>query len=396
MLLTFVLGINAAFAAVAPGDGRLETAAALAAIQGKRVGLLAHAASRDASGAHVADILYKRKDLRLVELFSPEHGLRGDADAAVPDAIDPQTGLPVYSLYGPRKAPTPEQLARIDVLLVDLQDAGVRYYTYPATTVLTLKACAAAGVPVVVLDRPNPLGASVVEGPVLDSSLVDPTNPTTIYPLPLRHGMTLGELSLLLNAKMGIGAKLTVIPMDGYRREMSWEETGLAWIPPSPALVTSEQATLYGLFGPLEAMHLAVGRGVDNSDAFREYGAPWIGEDAAQRLVARLSALALPGLEFVETSWIPTRREYQGELSRGFRVRLAGARAKGFRSLISMLEAMQAELGSPLGLELAERMLGAPWLVDALKKGDSTAVIQARARESQAGFLEDRAHFLLY
>jgi uncharacterized protein YbbC (DUF1343 family) len=398
MLLTAIhLIVDIALGATLPGIAGIERAATLEALSGKRVGALAHQASRTRAGEHLVDLLAARRDLSLVALFSPEHGIRGTEDENVPDTTDPVTGLPVYSLYGPRMAPTPRQLAAIDVLAVDLQDVGVRFYTYAATVAFTLRACKQAGVKVVLFDRPSPLGGEIVEGAVLEKDLVTDARRTRVHTISTRHGMTLGELVSLLNAEMGIHADLTVVPMAGWRRSMSWEETGLPWIAPSPALETPEQAFLYGIFGALETLDLAVGRGKSNHDAFRVYGAPWISEAASENLVLRLSALRLPGLRFTREAFTPTRAKFKSSRCNGFRVHVTDRRSvEGFRSQVEVLKALHVEFGERLGLGGATGSLGARWLIDAIARGALFAEIERKVEEDARPFLASRRTFLRY
>jgi uncharacterized protein YbbC (DUF1343 family) len=360
-------------------------------LRGARVGVLAHAASRSRDGRHLVDLLHERADLRAI--FTPEHGLRSIDDDAVPDGRDPATGVPVFSLYGPRRQPTPEQLSVVDVLVVDLQDVGLRYYTYPATLAWLLRAAAGAGKRVIVLDRPDPLGGAVVEGAMLEERWSGGI--VSFYPMPTRHGMTLGELARFYNEELALGADLTVVPMAGWERAWVWPSTGLPWRAPSPALPTFEQALLYALFGPLEATNLAVGRGKDNADAFRVYGAPWVSEWQAARVVERLSALGLAGLRFSTAEWIPTRAKFEGKRCRGFRVDVTGP-VDGFRALVETLKQLDRELGHNLMLGGADRMLGAAWVREDAESGVSTEAIIERARRESRDFLAARDRALLY
>lgn len=240
-------------------------------IAGKRVGLITHRAAVDAIGTLVIDRL-AASPARLTALFAPEHGLRGTAAPGerVNDSVDATTGIPIYSLYGASRAPSAEQLATIEVLLVDLQDVGARPYTYVSTAVLALRAAKAAGVPVVVLDRPNPIGC-LMGGPVLEER-----NASFIgmLPVPLRHGMTIGELVRFANRELDIDANLRVIPLEGWRRCMWFEETGLPFVPPSPNLPDLESVAWFPGIVLFEATNLSVGRGTDAP--FRQVGAPWV------------------------------------------------------------------------------------------------------------------------
>jgi uncharacterized protein YbbC (DUF1343 family) len=373
------------------GIDRLFTAQFAGLLQGARVGVLAHAASRSVDGRHLVDLLHERADLRAI--FTPEHGLRSIDDDAVPDGRDPATGAPVFSLYGPRRQPTPEQLALVDVLVVDLQDVGLRYYTYPATLAWLLRAAGHAGKRVIVLDRPNPLGGAEVEGAMLEERWSGGI--ASYYPMPTRHGMTLGELARFYNERLALGADLTVVPMAGWQRSMVWPATGLKWRAPSPALPTFEQALLYALFGPLEATNLAVGRGKDNGQAFRIFGAPWVSEGQAARALERLSAQRLAGLRFSAADWVPTRAKFEGKHCRGFRVEVTGP-VEGFRALIATLKALDEELGQNLKLSGADRMLGAAWVREEVEADASTDAILERARRESRDFLAVRDRALLY
>jgi uncharacterized protein YbbC (DUF1343 family) len=381
------------------GNETLLTEPYLSLVRGKRIGLLAHFASRNSSGAHLVDVLAARTDLQLKMIFSPEHGFRGVEDAPVRDSKDSVTGLPVYSLYGPRRAPTSAMMSQIDVILIDLQDIGLRYYTYPATIAYVLDAASDANIPVLILDRPNPLNGAVVEGATLDANLAD-RGLTTIAQIPTRHGMTIGEISLYLNAKLGLDASLTVVPMTGWTRAMNWIDTGLTWVPPSPALVNSDQGDLYAMFGTLESMSLAVGRGVQNDDAFREYGAPWITENKANLLVSELSRV-LPantsGLKFTYEEWTADRAVYLHQLCRGFRVDIVDLKkADAFRALMETSKAMYRILGPTINVYGSLSMLGARWLVDGIEANETTDELEKKADASSVIFLAERKKYLLY
>jgi uncharacterized protein YbbC (DUF1343 family) len=249
--------------------------------------------------------------VQLVALFGPEHGLQGAAQAGevVATATDERTGLPVYSLYGETRAPTPEMLADLDVLLFDVQDAGTRYFTYPSTLLLVLRAAAAVGLKVVVLDRPNPLGGKAVQGNVLDPAF---TSFVGAHPVAIRHGLTLGELALLVNDEAGVGADLAVVPAAGWRRSQWYDETGLPWVPPSPNLPHLAAVALYPGTCLLEGTNVSEGRGT--TQPFELCGAPWIdGERLRALLVERLPAAVRPR----RCAFVPAYSKHAGEVCEG-------------------------------------------------------------------------------
>lgn len=260
--------------------------------RGKRIGLITNVAGVDSRGRNNIDLLAKDTRFRLTALFAFEHGLRGDAPAGQPivSGTDEKSGLPVYSLYGEVREPTPEMLANIDVLMYDVQDAGARPYTRVSTMALSMKAAAAKGIPFAVLDRPNPIGGTIVEGPVLDPAFASFVG---MYPIPLRHGMTVGELARMYNARFGIGATLHVVPVDGWRRDMTFNATGLTFIPPSPNIRRLEAAMLYPGTVLLEGTNISEGRATEFP--FEQTGAPWIRPDD---VIREMNALSLPGVRF--------------------------------------------------------------------------------------------------
>ncbi len=284
-------------------------------VKGKRVGLLTNQTGIDERGRSDIDLLHddpraKSAGVQLVSLFSPEHGIRGTEDRAnIENSIDAQSGLPIYSLYGATTLPPPDSLMRqIDVMVFDLQDIGTRTWTYVANLIFTMRAAKRNNVAMVVLDRPNPLGGEHRDGPMLDSALANPfeqtaarpARPYALYPFPLRHGMTMGELALFYNTELGIYANLHVVPMRGWRRSMWFDETGLPWVKPSPNLPSLASATIYPALVPFEGSNLSVGRGTDI--AFQWFGAPWLNADATARL---LNEREVPGVRFVADRFTP-------------------------------------------------------------------------------------------
>ncbi len=241
-----------------------------APLQGKRVGLVTNHTGRTIDGKATIDVLHKAKDVTLAALFSPEHGIRGMVDAEVPDSRDEATGLPIHSLYGKTRKPTPESLANLDALVYDIQDIGTRFYTYISTLGLVLEAAKERGIPLIVLDRPNPLGSDM-GGPVREAKY---ESFIAFHPLPVVHGMTVGELARMFNSERRINADLRVIPCEGWRRSMFFNLTGLLWVNPSPNMRSPKEAELYPGIGLLEGTNLATGRGTDTP--FERVGAPWI------------------------------------------------------------------------------------------------------------------------
>lgn len=286
-------------------------------LAGKRVGLITNHTGRDRRGESTIDLLHRAPGVELVALFGPEHGIRGEAEAGerVASGRDARTGLPIHSLYGATRKPTPEMLAGLDALVFDIQDIGTRYYTYVWTMALALQAAGEAGLEFVVLDRPNPLGGVEVQGNTLDpaySSFVG------LYPVPMRHGLTAGELARVLNGEYDLGAKLTVVPVSGWRRSQWFDETGLPWIAPSPNMPSLESATHYPGTCLFEGTNLSVGRGT--AAAFQQIGAPWLDNE---ELVRRARALGLAGVEFEPVTFVPERPgdgKFGGEVVRGVRL----------------------------------------------------------------------------
>ena len=279
------------------------------ALRGLRVGAIVNPTSVDAELRHLADLLAKAPGVTLAALFGPEHGVRGEVQymEAVGEAHDARTGVPVHSLYGSTVEslrPRAEWLSGLDVVVFDIQDVGARYYTYVYTMGLAMEACGRAGVRFVVLDRPNPLGGEVVEG-----NLVQPGFESFVgmYPLPNRHGMTVGELARLLAAEQRFGVDLTVVPCQGWSRSMAWEETGLPFIPPSPNMPTPDTARVYPGMCLLEGTNLSEGRGTCRP--FEQFGAPFLD---GERLGEALEGLQLPGVRFRPVHFVPTWDKHRG------------------------------------------------------------------------------------
>lgn len=282
-------------------------------VKGRRVGLVTNPTGVDASLRQTVDLLRRDSRVNLVALFAPEHGIRGDvrAGANVAGGRDPGTGLPVYTLYGGvDHKPKRSQLAKIDILIYDIQDVGSRAYTYIWHLAECMSACSAAGKPVIVLDRPNPLGAKVVDGPVSEKKFLSFIG---LYPIPRVYGMTVGELARYLNTEEKIGCRLTVIPMVNYRRGMSWAQTGLPWVPSSPHIPTPEAACCFaatGTIGEVGGLNIGIGYTLP----FQTLAAPWMD---AGRMAAELNAMRLPGVVFRPIHYRPFFAAYAEQTVNG-------------------------------------------------------------------------------
>ncbi|MEW4564537.1 serine hydrolase [Bremerella sp. JC770] len=274
-------------------------------LKGKRVGLIANHTSRNQAGKPTHVLLAEAPEVDLVALFSPEHGFAGQLDQAnVGDMVEPETGLAIHSLYGKTRTPTPQQLEAVDIMVFDIQDIGCRFYTYLSTMGLAMQAAAEQGIPFVVLDRPNPLGGAVIEGPLLDQ---DVQSFVAFHSIPVRHGMTIGELAKLMNAERGWKTDLTVVPLTGWKRNQLLFDTGLPWRNTSPNMRSLTQAMIYPGIGLLETTNVSVGRGTDTP--FEVLGAPWID---GQKLAAQINSHQLPGMKAVGIEFTPESSKYQG------------------------------------------------------------------------------------
>jgi uncharacterized protein YbbC (DUF1343 family) len=373
-----------------------------ALLKGPRLGLLCHQASVSRDLRHASSALAELPGARLTALFAPEHGLVGAVQdhARVEATRDRATGLRVWSLYGRHLAPTPDMLSRIDMLVVDLQDVGSRYYTFVWTMVLCMRACASAGRPVVVLDRPNPLGGVAVEGNLPDprfSSFVG------LHPLPVRHGMTIAELAAYLNETHAIGCDLTVVPMQGWRRAMPWEDTGAPWVAPSPNMPTPDTARVYPGGCLIEGTNLSEGRGTTRP--FELVGAPFLD---GPRLADALARRRLPGVAFRAAAFQPAFHKYAARLCHGVQVHVTDqSRFKPFATYLALI--MEARRQAPgrfrwrrppyefewrkLPLDL---LCGGDTIRRAIERGVPLRGIERSWRTDLARFARARRPYLLY
>jgi uncharacterized protein YbbC (DUF1343 family)/CubicO group peptidase (beta-lactamase class C family) len=381
-------GIPARYARTKTGIDMLEEEN-FAPLRGKRVGLITNHTGRDREGRSTIDLLFHAEGVKLVALFSPEHGIAGGAEEQVASSTDPSTGLPIYSLYGETRRPTEEMLRGVDTLVFDIQDAGVRFYTYITTMAYAMEEAAKRKIAFYVLDRPDPLGGERIEGPLLDP---DRLSFVGYFPMPVRMGMTLGEMAQMFNAENKIGCDLHVIAMKDWRRRDWFEDTGLPWIAPSPNLRSLDAAVLYPGIEILQDGGIAVGRGTDAP--FELFGAPWI---HATELADYLNHRFIPGVRFVPTSLTPRAGLYKGQPCQGLALVITDR-----ASLDSMW--MGLEVAAALGklypqdfkLEKIINLLGSKATLDRLKRGDAPALIVADWSEELEAFKRMRAKYLLY
>lgn len=374
-------------------------------LQGKRVGLIANPTSVNASGEPTWQVLRRAPGVKLVALFAPEHGLAGDVPAGreFTNSVHGPTGLPVYSLYGPgpTRKPTPAMLRGLDVLVYDLQDTGFRAYTYISTLGLAMEACGAAGVEFLVLDRPNPLGGVRVEGPGVEPayrSFVSQWN------VPLIYGLTPGELARMINGEGWINprCRLTVVPMSGWRRSLTWRDTGLPWVPTSPNVRSATTALglpATGLLGELGGVNIGLG----SDYPFRCYAAPWLN---GQKLATQLNRLRLPGVRFHPFAYRPTRGAHRGQTVRGVWMEFSDpARAPLVALNFYALEAIRSQTGRDLLAEAAragktfnlfDKLMGSDRPRQAWLAGQSAAAIVASWKTNEAAFRQRRQAYLLY
>jgi len=361
-----------------------------ARLRGKRVGLLTNQTGRARDGVSTIDVLAHAPGVTLAALFSPEHGIRGQLDEIVASSRDDATGLPIHSLYGDTRRPTDAMLANIDTVVVDLQDIGARFYTYPATLAYTMEEAARRRLSVVVLDRPNPIDGFDVEGPFQDPPAIGFNG---YLPMPIRHGMTLGELARLFNGEKAIGADLTVIPMQHWRRDAWFDDTGVPWVNPSPNMRNLVQATVYPGIGAIEGTNISVGRGTDAP--FEQVGAPWIkGAD----LAAALNARAIPGIRFYPVSFTPAASsKFGGQTCQGvFLIITDRERLRPVRLGLEIASALSRLYGGQFQLEDAALLFGSKATLARIRSGDDPTAIAASWAADEAKWRLTRAKYLLY
>jgi len=360
-----------------------------ARLEGKRIALLTHLAARAKDGAPTFDVVRAAPGVQLVSILSPEHGLAAAADTKVASGRDEATGLTVHSLYGDTQRPTEAMLTGVDVVVVDLVDVGARFFTYGTTVAYVMEEAAKRKIGVVVLDRPNPIGGGYVEGPVLDAGL---EHFAGYFPMPVRHGLTLGELARLFNGEKKIGADLTVIEAQGWQRDRWFDETGLPWSNPSPNMRNLHQATLYPGIGAIEWTNLSVGRGTDTP--FEQVGAPWVD---GVRLSQRLNERRIPGIRFYPVLFTPSSSVHANAACQGVFMMVTDRIAlRPVRLGVEIAAAVQALHQDRFDFKNTVRLLGSQATIDRIRRGDDPAVIATSWARDEESWRRTRAKYLLY
>ena len=380
-------------------------------VRGRRLGLLTNHTGIDEHGESDIDLLRgpnaSAAGVTLARLFSPEHGIRGTEDReGLASGIDTRSGLFIHSLYTNQTIPPPDSTLRdVDVLVVDLQDVGTRTWTYVGAVLYSMRAAARRDIPIIVLDRPNPIGGVRPDGPILDRSVANPADPTpgrpgrafALYPVPLRHALTMGEMARYFNAELQIGAKLHVIPAAGWRRSMWFDETELPWVRPSPNLPNLASATTYPALVAFEASNLSVGRGTP--DAFQRIGAPWLPADT---VVALLNARRLPGVRFERSDFTPqnaTDGKYSGRPLGGVRIVVtARDQFSAGRTCAALLWAVRRVAPDSLVIQARgfDERFGRPAMREALMRGEDPDVVVARDDAEVERWWRAVARYTLY
>ncbi|MFQ5630957.1 MAG: exo-beta-N-acetylmuramidase NamZ domain-containing protein [bacterium] len=374
-------------------------------LNGLRVGVITNQTAVTSSGSHVADVIAENQNIELVALLGPEHGIRGNVEAGykVNANKDAKTGAPVYSLYGKTRKPTPEMLAGLDALVFDIQDIGTRFYTYISTMSLAMEAAAENGLKFIVLDRPSPVGGHIVEGPVLDPEL---RSFVGIHPIPIRHGMTVGELAKMFNEEgwlaNGVKVDLRVVHCTGWQRSMIFSDYGKNWIPPSPNIPNPNTALLYAGIGLVETLwSFSEGRGT--ASPFEQVGAPWL--DSAV-LISTLREANINGVEFKPVKFTPvdipgkaTGNKYDRRECNGIRFNLQNGHAlQSVRLGFHLITALQKHFPNQLEIKprSVERLTGQKWIYEAILSGLPADSIIAQWQPELKKFLKKREKYLLY
>ncbi|HEV2426435.1 MAG TPA: exo-beta-N-acetylmuramidase NamZ domain-containing protein [Terriglobia bacterium] len=380
----------------APANDKTETgidvleSQEFAPLAGLRIGLITNQSGRDAAGRRTIDVLNSAPGVKLVAIFSPEHGIQGTADEKVSSSRDAATGLPIYSLYGETNRPADEMLAGLNALVYDIQDAGVRFYTFETTLGYTLESAAHKGLAYFVLDRPDPLGGFNVEGPLLDA---DQRSFVGYFAEPVRQGMTVGELAQMFNAEQHLGAKLTVIKMRNWHRTDWFDETGLAWANPSPNLRDMTEVALYPGIGMIEGSNVSVGRGTDRP--FEVVGAPWVD---GKKFSDYLNARRIQGVRFVPADFTPSSSRFSGQVCHGVQIDLVDRDALDSPELgVELSAALFKLFPNDFKLDSTLPLTGSRAVIDGIRQGRDPRRLAYEWEQNQLqAFRRMRAQYLLY
>ena len=375
--------------------GRVQTgldvleAEKFAPLRGKHIGIITNHTGLDSQGKSTIELLAHAPGVSVVAIFSPEHGLGGQADDRISSTKDPSTGLQVFSLYGETLRPTDDMLKGVDALVFDIQDAGVRFYTYTVTMAYCMEEAAKRNIAFYVLDRPNPIGGEIVEGPILDA---DKTNFVAYFPIPVRYGLTIGELAQFFNAENHINADLHVIAMKNWHRNYFFESTGIRWVPPSPNLRTIKGSIVYPGLEILQNSGVSVGRGTEAP--FEEFGAPWMD---GEKVASSLNAAHLPGLKFVAQPFIPVSGLYAGKRCGGVGVRIGERGAvRPMRMGLEIAALLHKMYPQNFDITKTIGLLGNAEAVQKLRDGASPSDIVASWQPALADYDKTRRKYFLY
>ncbi len=378
-----------------PRAGRVQTgldvleSQKFAALRGKHIGIITNHTGLDSQGKSTIELLAHAPGVQVVAIFSPEHGLGGQLDERLSSSKDPSTGLHVFSLYGETLRPTDEMLKGVDTLVFDIQDAGVRFYTYTVTMAYAMEEAAKRNIAFYILDRPNPLGGEIIEGPMLDP---DKTNFVAYFPIPVRYALTIGELAQFFNSENHIDADLHVIAMKNWHRNYFFEGTGVRWIPPSPNLRTLKGSIVYPGLEILQSAGVSVGRGTEAP--FEEFGAPWMD---GEKVASALNAAHLPGLKFVTQPFIPVTGLYAGKRCNGVGIRIGDRGAvRSMRMGLEIAALLQRMYPENFDISKTIVLLGNAETVQKLEGGASPADIAASWQTSLSDYDKARRRYLLY
>ena len=372
-----------------PRNGHVETGIDVlesqyfAPLQGMNVGLITNQSGLDLNGERTIDVLAHAPGVKLVAIFTPEHGLYGTAEGNVSSGRDPQTGLPVYSLYGSTRRPTSAMMQGINALVYDIQDVGVRYYTFVTTMGYALETAARSHLPIFILDHPDPINGAVVQGPLLDPGLISFVG---YFPMPVRNGMTMGELAELFNHENRINADLHVIKMTGWERSEWFDETGLEWVDPSPNLRNLAEEVLYPALGMIEEANISVGRGTDTP--FEVLGAPWIDP---KQLSDYLNSRGMQGVRFIPLDFTPVSAQFAHQLCHGVSVVLLGRQALDSPELgVELASALHTLYPKQFEIDKTVALVGSHKVVDAIKAGKDPRGIELQWEKELDSFLQMR------